>query len=141
KEIFDKEPNATVEPFRTTQEAFDHPQVRHNGHVVQVGDTEQVGPIGNLPLTPGTPGGPPAAPVPAASIAWPAQTPAPIVDSPEALAEAPLTGVTIVDFATYYAAPFGTAILADLGARVIKVEPPEGEYSRYVAGRMLTHKT
>src|SRR5205823_11133985 len=27
KEIFDKEPNATVEPFRTTQEAFDHPQV------------------------------------------------------------------------------------------------------------------
>ena len=53
----------------------------------------------------------------------------------------PLDGILVVDFSTFFATPFGSALLADLGARVIKVEPPEGEVSRYTAGRMLFFKT
>ncbi|MBX9698573.1 MAG: CoA transferase [Acetobacteraceae bacterium] len=39
----------------------------------------------------------------------------------------PLTGLRIVELGHYIAAPFATRLLADLGAEVIKVEPPEGD--------------
>src|SRR5205823_4113296 len=55
--------------------------------------------------------------------------------------KAPVERRLIVDFSTFYAAPFATALLADLGARVIKVEPPGGEVSRFAAGSMLSYKT
>lgn len=44
----------------------------------------------------------------------------------------PLADVTIVDCTMALAGPFGAAILADLGADVIKVEPPAGDGSRSV---------
>lgn len=48
-----------------------------------------------------------------------------------ALAEKPLTGVTIVELGHSVAAPYAGLILADLGARVIKVENPgSGDYAR-----------
>ena len=45
-------------------------------------------------------------------------------------ATGPLQGVTIVDCTMNLAGPFGTALLADLGADVIKVEPPGGDPTR-----------
>ena len=39
----------------------------------------------------------------------------------------PLSGVTILEVAYYIAGPLATAILAEMGARVIKVEPLEGD--------------
>ncbi len=39
----------------------------------------------------------------------------------------PLDGVTIVDFSLYLPGPYATRLLADLGADVIKVEPPSGD--------------
>jgi crotonobetainyl-CoA:carnitine CoA-transferase CaiB-like acyl-CoA transferase len=42
----------------------------------------------------------------------------------------PLEGVRIVELATFVAAPSGGALLADLGADVIKVETPEGDFYR-----------
>ncbi len=39
----------------------------------------------------------------------------------------PLQGLKIVELGHYIAAPFCTRLLADLGAEVIKVEPPEGD--------------
>jgi formyl-CoA transferase len=39
----------------------------------------------------------------------------------------PLTGIKILEFSQVIAAPFAGQILADLGADVLKIEPPEGE--------------
>ncbi len=39
----------------------------------------------------------------------------------------PLAGLKVVELGHYIAAPFATRLLADLGAEVIKVEPPEGD--------------
>lgn len=43
----------------------------------------------------------------------------------------PLDGITIVDFSRILAGPFCTQILGDLGATIIKVEPPGGDESRF----------
>ncbi|MEM7080386.1 MAG: CoA transferase [Pseudomonadota bacterium] len=45
-------------------------------------------------------------------------------------ANGPLQGVTIIDCSMNLAGPYGAAMLADLGADVIKVEPPGGDPSR-----------
>jgi crotonobetainyl-CoA:carnitine CoA-transferase CaiB-like acyl-CoA transferase len=42
----------------------------------------------------------------------------------------PLSGIKVVDFSMFVPGPFASAILADLGAEVIKVEPPKGDPGR-----------
>lgn len=42
----------------------------------------------------------------------------------------PLEGVTVIDFTEYVAGPYGSMMLADMGAEVIKVEPLEGDHWR-----------
>jgi crotonobetainyl-CoA:carnitine CoA-transferase CaiB-like acyl-CoA transferase len=42
----------------------------------------------------------------------------------------PLAGVVVVDLTSNIAGPYGAAILADLGAEVIHIEPPKGDDSR-----------
>ena len=43
---------------------------------------------------------------------------------------APLDNITVITVESYMAAPSASAILADLGARVIKIEPPSGDPNR-----------
>lgn len=44
--------------------------------------------------------------------------------------EQPLAGVTVVDLTQIYNGPYATYLMAMAGARVIKVEPPNGEHLR-----------
>ncbi|WP_159346626.1 CaiB/BaiF CoA transferase family protein [Roseomonas harenae] len=51
----------------------------------------------------------------------------------------PLSGLRVVELGHYIAAPFATRLLADLGAEVIKVEPPEGDPHRDWGARVNGH--
>lgn len=46
-------------------------------------------------------------------------------------ARLPLAGLRVLDYAQYVAGPFAAMLLADLGAEVIKVEPPRGDAWRH----------
>jgi formyl-CoA transferase len=49
--------------------------------------------------------------------------------------EALLAGVTVLDISEYIAGPYCGSLLADLGARVIKIEPPDGAEERRLGNR------
>ena len=133
------EQDAACGVIMTTQELMDYPQILHNGHVIEVDDPmvgrmKQVGPLvkfvgrewqfpGPAPLL-GQHTGEVLARVKGAPA--PVAKPARVSPAP-ALPQGALNGVTILDLATWAAAPGGPAILRDLGARVIKVETLEGD--------------
>jgi crotonobetainyl-CoA:carnitine CoA-transferase CaiB-like acyl-CoA transferase len=132
-QLYTENPDCAGEIMQTTQDALHHPQFRINGHVVsltdsRVGPMEQVGPFVAMSATPAVISRP--APLPG-------QHTAEVFDglSPERAAfhlagsrpGRPLEGVVILELATWLAAPFGGTLLADLGARIIKIEPPSGD--------------
>ncbi len=137
---FEEYPNVWAEVYRTTRELLDHPQMRHNGHVIEVedprvGKTTQLAPMVRMSGTPGRVRAP--APEPGQHTAevlavLDAGRLRPSSPGDQPLPRQPLEGITILEFGLYYAAPFGTAILADLGARVIKIEPMTGEPMRHI---------
>ncbi len=61
-----------------------------------------------------------------------------MTENPETAA-GPLAGVTAIDLTRALAGPYGTMLLGELGARIVKVEPPGGDQAReigpHVAGR------
>lgn len=49
------------------------------------------------------------------------------------MTDGPLAGIRILEVGVMLAGPYATMLLADLGAEVIKIEPPGGEISRQVS--------
>ncbi len=133
QEVFASEPNVYGELYRRGPEVLEHPQLVHETFVVDVDDPErgpvrQPGPMFRMSGTPGTVKGPAPAFGKGHLPPWDSITP----ESPPPAQEGrlPLEGVTVLELAMQYAAPMGVTLLTDLGARVIKIEPLEGEAIR-----------
>ena len=133
RDIYRQHPDCAGETMQTTQDAMRHEQFLANGHVIEIDDPragkmQQLGPFAKMGETP-------------AHIARPA--PLPGQHTAEVLASLPLApprivpaggnparpleGIVVLECASWLAAPFGGALLADLGATVIKVEPLAGD--------------
>jgi crotonobetainyl-CoA:carnitine CoA-transferase CaiB-like acyl-CoA transferase len=133
REIYRANPDCAGETMQTTQEALHHEQFRANGHIVElddprVGRMEHVGPFAKMTETPARIARP--APVPGqhtAEVLAEAPRPAPHVVPRGTDPKRPLEGITVLECAGWLAAPFAGALIADLGATVIKVEPLTGD--------------
>src|SRR5213596_1419707 len=48
----------------------------------------------------------------------------------------PLAGIRVLDIASMLAGPYGATMLGDMGADVIKIEPPYGDESRTIGPKV-----
>jgi crotonobetainyl-CoA:carnitine CoA-transferase CaiB-like acyl-CoA transferase len=121
---------------RLTPEGLDDPQVVHNGMVTTlddpgVGPATQMGVPIHLTGTPGRVAGPRATTAtPTSSLELSAVPHAGASPSEDVIDPPPLAGVRILEITNLIAGPTTGRILADLGADVIKLEPPAGDMSR-----------
>ncbi|MDT3444032.1 CoA transferase [Pseudofrankia sp. BMG5.37] len=110
--------NFRCEPVLRPGEALLDDHVRRTGLSVGHGDPDHgritvLGPIARV-----TPAAPAASPVPAPT------------NGPTAGTGRLLSGVRVLDLSAYLAGPVATAVLAELGADVVKVEPVTGDIHR-----------
>jgi crotonobetainyl-CoA:carnitine CoA-transferase CaiB-like acyl-CoA transferase len=111
--------NFRCEPAWLPGEALGDPHVREVGLTVEHRSAER-GPVTVLgPVVTVTPSGP-GGPTPGHDVR----------DGHDAPGAGPLAGVRLLDLSAYLAGPVGTLVLAELGADVVKVEPPAGDVHR-----------
>jgi crotonobetainyl-CoA:carnitine CoA-transferase CaiB-like acyl-CoA transferase len=135
-ELFSTRYDVGADPFLTPDEFLRHPQMLANDRVatadhVGLGRVTQPGPLVLLSETPARLGALPAGQAAADRPTWrgapqPAQRAAPPVGS----GGGPLDGVIVLEIAYFVAGPLSATLLAELGARVIKIEPLDGDPSR-----------
>jgi crotonobetainyl-CoA:carnitine CoA-transferase CaiB-like acyl-CoA transferase len=128
------------DPFLTPTEYLHIPQTIENGRVAEVvdpvvGPTTQIGPLALLSRTPSVID----RPAPAlgqhtqevlAGLTSKNGAKAPPTPPVTTNKRYPLEGVTVLEIAYFYAAPFSDTLLAEMGARIIKIEPPTGDPMR-----------
>src|ERR1700728_4613477 len=138
-EVFEENHNIWAETMRRGSELLDHPQMQHLGAAVEIDDTErglvgQPGPIVKMAATPAVLSrGAPALDADGPTLRagpWSPLGPVTAPPASSASGEGALGDVTILELGTFFAAPFGGTVLREVGARVIKVEPLEGEPMR-----------
>ena len=131
-DVFTRNGGVVAHQYQTTQAALGDPDIVANGHAAAVNDGVQLGPVADLTATPARIGGE-CRRVDFASVAQrstpfaPRPAGAPGAGDGRAESARPLAGVTVLEAATIIAAPLAASTLADLGARVIKVEPLGGD--------------
>jgi crotonobetainyl-CoA:carnitine CoA-transferase CaiB-like acyl-CoA transferase len=128
-------PDIAFEVALTSEQGLEHPQIVHNGDVItiedpQVGPVRQVGPVGHFERSPLAP----ARSAPKLGANDGPFTPGPAAPGGGDAPAHPFAGVTIVEFGYFYAMPYGTAMAAALGARVIKIEDGKGDPHRMSFG-------
>lgn len=122
-------------PVLQPNEIFEDDQVRYAKVAVDLPDPDygvvrQIGPVVRFGATP--PATPAPAPVVGADndrVGEVAKSPAWAATGGGTLGRA-LEGVKIVDFSSFFATGFGARLLCDMGADVVKVEPPIGDQMR-----------
>lgn len=141
-EVFDEEPDVWAELYRVGSELLHHPQMVYDHRTViiddpVVGPVHQPGPLVHMEETPAVLER--SAPAPDQDgVALRAEAARLGIEPLGPVAAAPgpsaplLTGVTVVELGTFYAAPFGATILTDYGARVIKIEQLDGDPMRSI---------
>ena len=125
--------NVCADVIQTTQDALRHRQLLAIDGVVEIDDPRvgpmlQIGPLAKIPGAPAAVRSP--APEPGEhtdEVLGRAVTPVTAPPAVRDLPAGPLDGITIIEAGYYYATPFATALLAELGARVIKIEPIKGD--------------
>jgi len=120
--LFLADGGVVAHPYQTTAAAMDDADIVANGHVVDGLDDagkaiRQLGVLARRERTPG------AVSAIGAAGDWSAISARTAAKGGRAGVGLPLAGVTVLECATIIAAPFGASLLADLGARVIKIEP------------------
>jgi crotonobetainyl-CoA:carnitine CoA-transferase CaiB-like acyl-CoA transferase len=141
QQVFERNPNVFAEVFRRGPEVFTHPQLIRDGRVITVDDPD-LGPVRQPSTLAHVDEQPMRQPGPAPRLNADAEQvrtrvgarPAGIAATGEVPRSLPLDGITILDFGLMFAGPFGATLLADLGARVIKVESLAGDTIRNIIG-------
>ena len=146
--------DVAAEPFMTSTEALDHPQMADIGLVQPVEDPtfgrmRQLGPLFHLDAAP------PAIQGPAPALGQhtdeilaelerrapkspkTSKTAAPSAQPPKT----PLEGVTVLDLSTVIAGPLAGSLLAEMGARVIRIETLAGDWMRNAYDGLASNRT